>query len=84
MKKIEGFHPYKNEKMTINSVLEFPILRIGWEMDNVGWITEDGKVYTTSHESRFQEMIKEELQALINVSEESLLGLKKALEVLSP
>ena len=28
---------------------EFLILRSGWEMDNTGWIAEDGRIYTTSH-----------------------------------
>ena len=30
-------------------VLTFTILRKGWEMDNDGWVTEDGGVWTTSH-----------------------------------
>ena len=28
----------------------FTILYEGWEMDNLGWVTSDGKVWMTLHE----------------------------------
>ena len=45
---------------------EFLILHEGWEMDNWGWITEGGKVYTTNHGGRPYEMDIPELQSRIS------------------
>ena len=63
---------------------EFLILREGWEMDNWGWITADGKVYTTSHGGRLYEMRIEELESHIEETERSLFGLHLALAALTP
>ena len=59
-------------------VREFLILREGWEMDNLGWITEDGKVYTTSHGGRPFEMSVDEVQKHIDETGRSLAGLLQA------
>ena len=34
------------------TIHEFLILHEGWECDNLGWVTEDGRVWTTSHAGR--------------------------------
>lgn len=45
-------------------VLQFEIPYVGWEMDNTGWITEDGRAWETSHGGGPIEMTPEELAAL--------------------
>ena len=30
-------------------VHEFLLMRPGWEMDNTGWVTKDGRLWLTSH-----------------------------------
>lgn len=42
---------YRNEIDGSRVVYEFTILREGWEMDNKGWVTEDGNLFTTNHGS---------------------------------
>ena len=56
----------------------FTILHAGWELDNVGWIANDGRVYTTSHGGAPFPMSK----AKIEETTESLHGLVRALEAL--
>ena len=63
-------------------VREFLILREGWEMDNLGWITEDGKVYTTSHGGRPFAMSIDEVQNHIDETNRSLAGLFRARDAL--
>ena len=56
----------------------FAILHSGWEMDNVGWITEDGRVWTTSHGGAPYEMGADELREKISEILSSLDGLINA------
>lgn len=60
----------------------FTILHAGWELDNVGWIANDGRVYTTSHGGAPFPMSMDELKAKIEETTESLHGLVRALEAL--
>ncbi|MDE0672563.1 MAG: hypothetical protein OXH72_12560 [Caldilineaceae bacterium] len=60
----------------------FTILHAGWELDNVGWIANDGRVYTTSHGSAPFPMSMDELKAKIEETTKSLHGLVRALEAL--
>ena len=61
---------------------EFVILREGWELDNFGWVTEDGEVFSTSHggEPRYL-MTGTELLGYIEEHESALAGLRKALHL---
>ena len=65
-------------------VLEFLILREGWEMDNQGWITEDGQVYQTSHGGRPYLMSEAEVREHIAQAERMLEGLRQALATFDP
>ena len=68
------------EQTTINGkrvVHTFTILFEGWEADNYGWVTEDGKIWTTNH-GRLCEMSAQELREKIEETEASLAGLKLA------
>ena len=73
---------YKQDKReTINGsriVRKFPILRDSWEMDNVGYITEDGNVYTTNHET-IVEYHKSEMLADMADALEMMQGIQEAL-----
>ncbi len=60
----------------------FTILHAGWELDNVGWIANDGRVYTTSHGGAPFPMSMDKLKAKIEETTESLHGLVRALEAL--
>ena len=60
----------------------FTILHAGWELDNVGWIANDGRIYTTSHGSAPFPMSMDALKAEIEEATESLHGLVRALEAL--
>lgn len=60
----------------------FTILHAGWELDNIGWITNDGRVYTTSHGSAPCPMSMDMLKAKIEETTESLHRLVRALEAL--
>ena len=44
----------------------FTILHKGWEMDNKGWLTTDGQVYTTSHGLTPQQMSYDEIHKHID------------------
>ena len=57
---------------------EFLILHKGWEMDNIGWITEENEVYTTSHGGGPYAMTLAQIEQHIAQTEESLAGLKAA------
>ena len=54
------------------------ILHSGWEMDNYGWITSDGQVWTTSHGGKHYPMTSQEVQAHIDETRSSLAGLMRA------
>ncbi len=58
---------------------EFIVLHEGWEMDNTGWVTEDGRVWLTSHGTPYPAPMAE-LDELIDRTERSLIGLKIARE----
>ena len=62
---------------------EFRILHDGWEADNVGWVTEDGRVWTTSHAGSPYEMSDSELDEKIGETVSSLQGLMEARKVSS-
>ena len=63
-------------------VLEtFVILHEGWEMDNQGFILEDGTVWTTSHGKLYQMEVGEAVENIKELST-SLAGWSRALEVL--
>ena len=68
-----------NDPQASKVIHEFTIMREGWEMDNLGWITIDGRVFTTSHEGRPYEMTVEALNLLFINTKLSLEGLKTAL-----
>lgn len=71
-------------KQDLNIKSEFVILHDGWEMDNRGWITTDGKVYTTNHGGdHVYEMSLGEIDGKIAEADYSLQGLKKARNVLA-
>ena len=57
---------------------EFLILREGWEMDNKGWVTMTGRVYTTSHGGGAYEMSMNDLEEHIALTQYSLAGLQYA------
>ena len=59
---------------------EFTILHHGWEMDNTGWVTAAGKVYTTSHGGKPYQMEPGELDGHIRDTAASLKGLQTARE----
>ena len=40
-------------------IYEFTILHDGWEMDNRGWVTKDGRIFTTSHGGPYEMEIGE-------------------------
>ena len=55
----------------------------GWEMDNTAWITEDGDVLTTNHDSfNLYPMSLEDIQAKIDQAVNSLEGLYRAKNIL--
>lgn len=58
------------------------ILHADWELDNVGWIANDGRVYTASHGGAPFPMSMDELKAKIEEMTKSLHGLVRALEAL--
>ena len=57
----------------------FTILYNGWETDNEGWITKDGRVWTTSHGGSPYEMSTEQVKEKIEEANLSLMGLIDAL-----
>ena len=56
----------------------FLVLHEGWEADNAGWVTEDGRVWTTSHGSRPQLARPGWLETQLAEAEQSVVGLKTA------
>ena len=59
-------------------VYEFLIMRIEWEMDNYGWVTEDKRLFSTSHGGDPYEMSIDELNSYIEDTEVCLQNLKIA------
>ena len=57
----------------------FIILYNGWETDNEGWITKDGRIWITSHGGSPYEMPIEDLREKIRETSSSLRGLIDAL-----
>ena len=57
----------------------FLILYRGWEMDNKGWVMDDGSVFTTRDGHIVEKMSATEIEARISETELSLAGLKYAL-----
>ena len=57
----------------------FTILHDGWDTDNEGWITKDGRIWTTSYGGSPYEMSAEELGAKIRETSTSLTGLIDAI-----
>ena len=62
-------------------VYTFTILHIGWEMDNYGWVTQDGKVWTTNH-GNIHEIKKDQIVRLMEAPIKSLNGINAALEMI--
>ena len=60
----------------------FIILYRGWEMDNKGWVMDDGSVFTTRDGHIVQGMSTAEIEAKISETDLSLAGLKHALNCL--
>ena len=56
---------------------KFLILHTGWEMDNLGWVMPDGRVYTTNHGWPCR-MPVEAIEKKIDEAELSIAGLKRA------
>ena len=61
---VVGDHPDYEEIDGSKVVLQFEIPHTGWEMDNAGWITEDGRAWETSHGTCPIEMTPQELAEL--------------------
>jgi hypothetical protein len=68
-------------------IFEFPVMHIGWELDNTGWVMErpDGGRYLrlTSHGSEY-EADEKELHAKIEEYDEAIDKTRKALRLLRP
>ena len=71
-------HTRDGEKIIESS---FIILHKGWEMDNHGWVTKDGLVYTTTHGGTPYHMGQPEIEKHIAETASSLTGLRAALAV---
>ena len=65
-----------------NIIHEFTILHEGWEMDNLGWVMDDGRIYTTNHGGEC-EMPRQALLHKIKETKDSLRGLEKALWIMN-
>lgn len=59
-------------------VEEFVVMRPGWEMDELGWITEDGRVWETSHGSGPIEWELEEIIAKLVETQDGVHSLIRA------
>ena len=59
-------------------VHEAVILREGWEMDNRLWVTDDHRIWSTSHGGAPQEISAELLAETIAETERSLESLRRA------
>ena len=66
------------DQLDREAVYKFSILHKGWELDNKGWIMQDGRIFTTSHTSVY-EMSAAELERKIVETQRSLDGLRYAL-----
>ena len=75
-------HPSK-EIDGSRTIHEFVILHRGWECDNAGWVTEDGRVWTTSCAGGpYQiEDVGMELGAQRDLTLKSLRGIERAMEL---
>lgn len=60
-------------------VQKFLILHAGWECDNEGYVTEDGRIWWTSHNGRPYEAKADEFMEKLNETRASLNGLLDAL-----
>ena len=61
---------------------EFSVLWNGWEMDNQGWITEDGRAWMTNH-GHLSEVNASSIHARAQVAMQSAQELMKALQLMT-
>ena len=71
----------KTEIEGLKIIYEFTVLHNGWDMDNKGWITQDGRVWLTDHGALYS-ADETEISSLIETTIESLQGLWRASGVL--
>ena len=74
---IDGFKAIDGSKV----LHEFPVLWDAWECDNLGWITEDKRVWGTTHGSPPYEVGIEFIKERIKETECVVAGLKHALSI---
>ena len=60
-------------------VEEFIVLHHEWECDGYGWVTEDGRIWHTSHGSEPYEVDEDECLELMEAPLESVAGLQRAM-----
>ena len=58
----------------------FTVLHEGWELDNDGWVTDDGRVWMTNHGSLY-ETDEEELQGHLKRIQDCAGSIRKAQDV---
>ena len=58
-------------------ISEFLILHEGWEMDNQGWVLEDGSLRATNHGGLYV-MDQRELEGFLRTTKEVVTGLEDA------
>ena len=61
-------------------VYQFTILREGWKM-NKGWVTADGRIWSTTHGRTLLEISSKELQGYIDDTDKSLESLRMAMQI---
>ena len=58
---------------------EFLIMYAGWEMDNTGWVTEDGRLWLTSNGGPPYECSRDEIEKEFTRTARSAAEIAKAL-----
>jgi len=58
---------------------EIEICHLGWEMDTVAWIMDDGTVFTTNHDLNLEIMDKTYIKEYIDSVEKSISALRKVI-----
>lgn len=61
-------------------VYEFKVLHHEWEVDGYGWVTEDGRVWHSNHNS-IHEISISELASLMDEPLNSIMQIRKAIRI---